>query len=75
MRPANFTPIDSEFVAKLVRGLSLGNKGDLLSEVKGSIFHTIDALDFNQIDFVVLIGETALKAKNGAIDMKLRGSW
>ena len=71
MRTANFTPIDTEFVARLVSRICLGDEGNLLSEIKTGIVLAIHTLNFNQTDIVVLISKTTLVTKDGTINMKL----
>jgi hypothetical protein len=70
----DLAPVDSEFVAKLVGSICLGNKSNTLSEVKINIGLGVNSLNFDQTDIVVLVTETTLVAKDGTIDMKLCGS-
>lgn len=71
MRSANFAPVHSEFVSKLVRNIGLGDEGNLLSKVEVNFLLGIDTLNFDQTDAVVLVSETALVSEDGAIDVKL----
>ena len=71
---ADLAPIDSEFVSKLVGGLCLGDKGNLLSQVEIDFVLRIHTLDFDQTNIIVLVSETSLVPKDGTINMKLRGS-
>jgi len=75
MCSADFTPVDSEFVSKLVSSLCLGDESDFLSKVKFDILLTVNSLNFDQTDIVVLVSESALETKDGTVDVKLWRSW
>jgi hypothetical protein len=75
MRSADFAPVNSEFVSKLVRCFCLGDKGNLLAEVEINILLGVDSLNYDQTDIVVLVSETALVTKDGTINVKLWRSW
>ena len=74
MSPADFPPVDSEFVSTLIGNFGLGDEGNLLSKIEVNIFLAVDSLNFEQANTVVLIPKAALVAKDGTIDMKLRRS-
>lgn len=71
MRSADFAPVHSEFVTKLVCSFSLGDESNLLAKVKFHILLGVDSLNFDQTNIVVLVSKTTLEAKNGAVNMKL----
>jgi hypothetical protein len=73
MRPAHLAPSDTELVAKLVSGSGLGNKGDSLAQVKVSITYTVDALNLDQIDMIVLISQATSVSQNSTIHMQTWG--
>ena len=71
MGTANLTPIDTEFVTRLVGCIGLGDEGDLLSKIKRGIILAVNTLNFDQTNIVVLISKTTLVTKDGTINMKL----
>ena len=71
MGTTNLTPIDTEFVARLIGCVCLGDEGDLLSKIKRGVILAIHTLDFDQTNIVILISETTLVTKDGTINMKL----
>lgn len=75
VRSADLAPVNSEFVSELVGGFSLGDEGNLLSEVKVNIILGVDSLNFDQTDTVVLGSKTTLVTKDGTVNMKLWRSW
>ena len=70
MSSADLSPIDAEFVAIFVSSGSLGDKRNLLSVIELSSNLIINALDLDQRHIVVLVTETSLESKNGAINVK-----
>ena len=75
MGSADFSPVYSEFVSILVSSLGLSDESNLLSKVKVNVILAINTLDFDQTNTVILVSESALVAKDGSVNMKLRGSW
>lgn len=71
MCPADFSPVNSELVSKLVGNFGLCDKGDLLAQVKVNIFLGVNSLNFDQTDTVILVSKTSLVAKDGTVDVKL----
>jgi hypothetical protein len=69
VRPADFAPVNSEFVAHLVGNLGLGDEGNLLSKVEVSFFLAINTLNFDQTNTVVLGPKTTLVAEEGTVNM------
>jgi hypothetical protein len=74
MCSANFAPVDSEFVSKLVGNLRLRDKGNLLSKVKVRVHLRVDTFNFDQTDTAVLGPKTTLVTKDGTINVKFRWS-
>jgi len=75
MRSADFAPVHSEFVTKLVCSFCLGDESHLLAKGKVHILLGVDSLNFDQTNIVVLVSKTTLEAKNGTVNMKLWWSW
>lgn len=66
----DLTPIDTVLflIAAAIR--ILGDKGHFFAMVKFGIFFTVDALDFNKADIIVLSAETSLESKHGTIHVQ-----
>ena len=71
VRSTDLSPVHSEFIAKLIGGLGLGNECNLLAKVKVSICLAVYTLNFDQSNTVVLGSKTALVAEEGSFNMKL----
>jgi hypothetical protein len=69
MCPGNLAPSDSEFVSRFIRGLCLGDKGNLLAQVEINVFLAVHTLNFDQTNAVVLGPKTTLVAKDGSVNM------
>ena len=74
MSSANLAPVHSELVSVLIGGLGLGDEGNTLSKVEVNLFLTVNSLDFDKTDTVVLVAKTALVTKDGTVNVKLWGS-
>jgi hypothetical protein len=74
MGPANFAPVDTEFVAQLVGNFGLGDKSNLLSKVKVNFVLAVNSFNFDQTNTVVLGPKTTLEAEEGTVNMKARRS-
>lgn len=70
----NLSPVDAELVAVFVCRGTLGDKGDLLSEIEFSIGLGVDALNLDQRNVVVLVTKTSLVTQDGTFNVKSGGS-
>ena len=69
MRSANLAPIDTKGAVG-----SLGDKGDLLAQVKIGVSFAIASLDFDQRNTVILSAEGTLVTEDGTIHVQTGGS-
>lgn len=68
MGTADLSPVDTVF-GSVLSG-SLGDVRNFLSKIKLGFFHGINTLDLDQTHVVVLIAETSLVAKDGAVHVQ-----